>query len=418
MRTMMRLFGGILALALSACDKTADDDPYLDAIPDAAGLALEIQGGTAEGLALSAEAAPQAVVAVASATPVTNDDLADARAKIRALNEAVRAVFQRVGEIAASGGVELPDGVKVYGPADRCVEPGPASCLASANLRLGIRRHSDTVASFLLQARPVGSTLEEDFAPVLAGYLVRGAVPRRGTGRLFVNLENLAAAAGAGFKGEGVLAAGFASGPVARALTFRMVGFTRDPALHPAITAAFSGYRTATGTARVRVAGLADLDPSGPDRELGLGRVVYNPQLGGRAYAIVANWLDRSTVPATPHGDVPAGQYWFGRSCYLPGATLPAFKEWFLCPVGQGPHECVSALPGGWVGAEGTQVAGDVDARWDNTCARAVEPPEMEPPVGAPGDGPDDDSPEAGQGGTGLEPPTAPDPVSPDVTAP
>jgi hypothetical protein len=422
MRTMMSLGAGLLAVALSACGTTEEDDRYLDAIPDAAALSLEIQGGADEGLALTVEpAAPAAAAPAAVAgTPETPDDLADGRAKIRALNEAVRAVFARVADVASTGGHELPGGVKVYGPADRCVEPGEAdACLATANLRLVVRLHRGDLASFVLEARPVDSTLEADFHPVLAGYLIRGEAPRRGAGKLWVNLENLAAAAGAGFKGQGFLTAGFASGPVARAATFRMLDFTRDPAVHPPVTAAFSGFRSPTGTARVRVAAIDDFDRSGPDTELGLGRLVYNPSLGGRAFTIVRNWLDRQVDPAAPHGDVPADQYWFGRSCYAAGATTPAFKEWFLCPVGQGPVACLVAQGGTWVDAVGTQVAGDAGATWKDTCALPIEPPEFAPPPGPPSDDPSDDAPEEGQGQTGLVPEPVPgDCRAPDLTPP
>jgi len=417
MKNAMRLGAAVLALSLSACG-LQEDDPYLDVIPDAEGLTLELQGGAAEGLALSVPSAAEPSLAAAG-TPETNDDLEDARRKIRALNEAVRSIFERVSEVASSGGQERPGGVKVFGPADRCVQPGPAGCLAEANLRLVVWRLGERIGSFALEARPVGSTLEADFAPVLAGYLVRGATPRRGAGRLWVNLENLSAAAGDGYLGQGYLVAGFASGPVAKAATFRMLDFTRDPALHAPITAAFSGFLTANRTARVRVAAIADFDKTGPDTELGIGRLVYNPALGGRAFSIVTNWLDRSTVPPTPHGDVPVGQYWFSRSCYAPGTTLPAFKEWFLCPRGEGPVACLVNQFGSWRDAVGTQVAGDAGDTWADTCAFAVEPPEMMPPTDAPADDASDGSPEAGQDATGLAPDAPPvDPMGPPELTP
>lgn len=408
-KTTTRIGAGLLALALAACG--AQDDEYLAAIPDAEGLTLEIQGGAAEGLALTAGDAAEPIAA--DGTPVTNDDLGEARAKIRALNEAVRAVFQRVGEVAASGGQERPGGVKVFGPADRCVQQGPAGCLAEANLRLVVRRVGARVGGFALEARPVGETLDTAFAPVLAGYLVRGETARRGAGRLWVNLENLSAAAGDGYLGQGYMVAGFASGPVAKTATYRMLGFTPDGSRHGPVTAAFSGFLTANRTARVRVAGLADL-VTGPDLELGIGRLAYDPAFGGRAYSIVTSWLDRSTVPPTPRGDVPAGQYWFSRACYAPAGTLPVFKEWFLCDRAQGPRACVVAQGGTWRDAIGIQVAGNPGDTWASTCARAVEPPEMDPPTAPPADDASDVSPEEGQSATGLDPEPVPaDPVNP-----
>jgi hypothetical protein len=420
MRTTTSVGAGLLALALSACQGTEERDPYLDGIPDAEGLALELQGGAAEGLALAAKPAGAAAVAEAAATPVVNDDLAAAREKLRALNEAVRAVFARVAEVAAAGGRELPGGAKVYGPADRCVEPGEGgACLASANLRLTVRRLEPNLFAFALEARPVGATLEADFALVLAGHLRRAEIARRGQGRLWVSFPSLRAAAGDGFRGQGFLAAGFASGPVARSATYRMLGFTRDPAVHPPVTGAFTGFRTPAGVTRVRVVGLADLDPAGTDLELGIGRVVVHPSLGARAYGVVADWLDLGADPPAPRGDVPAGQYWFSRACYGPGQPLPAYKEWFLCPLAQGPVACLVAQGGTWADAVGQQVAGDPGDTWASTCALDPEPPELLPPPGPPGDGPHDAGPEEGHGRTGLSPdpcpadPTAPEPFPP-----
>jgi hypothetical protein len=420
MKTMMSIAAALITLALAACGKGEDADPYLDAIPDAAGLTLEIQGGAAEGLALTVEGGAALEPAATAATPpATGDDLANARRAIRALNEAVRHVFARVAEIASSGGRELPGGVKVFGPADRCVEPGDSgACLATANLRLTVRLRRANVASFDLEARPVGSTLEEDFEPVLRGYLVRGAAARRGTGKLAVHFQTLAAIA-PGFRGEGHLVAGFASGPFAKAATFRMRDFTRDPAQHAPITAAFSGFRTPSGTTRVRVAAIADLDTSGPDTELGLARIAYNPAIGGRAYSAVASWLDRSTVPPTAHGDVPAGQYWFGRACYAPGQPAAAFKEWFLCPVGVRPVACLVTQGGSWADAVGAMVIGDPGDTWRNTCSLATEPRELAPPADIPAADAGDVTPEDAQDATGLEPPPPPDDlVAPDLTPP
>ncbi len=421
--TTIAIGAGVLALALSACGKGTSSDPYLAAIPDAAGLTLQIQGGGNEGLALTVE--PDAVVPdVAGTTPVTNDDLADAQAKIRALNEAIARVFQRVEEVASSGGQEVPVAVgtmKIYGPADRCVEPGATAgtCDATANLRLAVHRYTDTAAAFVLEARPQGSTDAAAFKAVLAGYLLRGEAERRGAGKLWVNFENMKLAA-ATFKGQGYLVAGFASGVRARAATYRMLGFTRDPAVHPPVTAAFTGFHNAAGTSRVRVAAIKDLVTTTTDTELGLGHLVYNPAFGGRAYGIVTDWVDR-TNPMAPvtHGDVPAGQYWFSRSCYLPAQTTPAFKEWFLCTTGTGPFECVNALPGGWVGATGTPVAGAAGATWANTCALATDASEFDPPRAPPSDDPSDDSAEDGMSSTGMMPESCPsDPSSAPSTTP
>ncbi len=122
---------------------------------------------------------------------------------------------------------------------------------------------------------------------------------------------------------------------------------------------------------------MKDLLTSGSDTELGLAHVVYNPSLGGRAYALVGNY----TWDAVTHGDVPAGSYYFGRACYAPGApTAPVFKQWFLCPLDQGPVACAAdeANPS-------TILAG---TGWEADCAVSGDPAEFAPPTGAPGSDP------------------------------
>lgn len=413
------LGAGVLALALSACNAADDQkDPYLASIPDPQALTLEIQGGTAEGSALSVDLPPTPAVAIAG-TPVTEDDLAVGRARIRALNEAVRQVFERVSEVASTGGQELPGGVKQYGPSDRCVQvEADGACGATANLRLRIKRVSDRLGTFLLEARAEGAASDGDFRPVLAGYLDRGMMERRGTGRLAVNLENLKSAAGGTYRGQGYLVTGFAAGPVAKAATFRMLSFSRDVAARAPITATFVGFKNGAGIARVRVAALGDYDKAGPAEELGILRLVHSPSLGGRAFSIVTNRPDGLGGfigdVATTSGGVQ--QYWFGRACYAAGQTTPEYKEWFLCPktvdgVPSGPAACVES------GVVPTTVIGT--GSWQtSSCYSLLEVEEMRPPE-APGASPDDDSPERGMGSTGITPATCPpDPRNANVDPP
>jgi len=373
-----------LALGLAACGDSAESDPYLDYLPAEDAVTIELQGGAAEGaLTLAAEAAT---------TPNTNvEDLAQGKEKLKALNQSVREVFAHVIAVAKDG-QQQPGETKVYGPADRCVEPEGSGCAAGgvANLRLKIVRGNGNLGRFLLEARPQGSTDDGAFAPVLAGYLAKGAANRRGSGKLAVNFENLGAAA-PGFTGQGYALAGFFAGPVVKSVTYRMAGFTRDPADHDPVTATFHGFRTEAGVTRVRLAGLEDLDTSGADTELGFWHLVHHPALGGRSYTIVSNYL---TPAGAAHGDVPTGpaggqQYWFGRACYAPGASTPTYKEWFLCARAAGPAACVAAA-----GGVGTPVTGT--GTWQSNCAVATEPGEFALPAGAPAANADDASTEAG----------------------
>jgi hypothetical protein len=393
MRTQHLIGAAALALVLSACGAESGDDALAN-VPDAAGLTLEIQGGAPEALAAGASVA-QAL----TSTPHVEDDLAAAREKIAALNEAVRTVFARVEEVASGEAEPEPGEGVVYGPVERCVVPDACDAGGTATFRLRVFRAPEDAWAFALQAQ-----VEGEWRPVAAGWLRRGEVERRGAGRIVINLENLRAAAPA-YPGQGHLLGGFSNGPVAKSVAYRLLNFTPDPARWPATTAAFRGFKTARGVTRVRVATIADLygDPGSED-ELGFGHVAYHPLVGGRAFAVVANLM----VDGAPQGDVPASdlgepQYFFGRACYAPGETTPAFKEWFLCARSQGPRACIEAQ-----GGVGEPVAGAPGATWQSACAAAVEPPELLPPAPPPLATPEEDGPEAGEDGMGLAPEAPP----------
>jgi hypothetical protein len=395
--TYSKSIAAALVLALAACGARDEVDPFIAGVPDAEGLALEVQGGAAEGLA-----AEGGVAAFAAAVPAPEDDLAAARERVRALNEAVRAVFAHVGALAATqpaGGGE----VRRYGPVERCVEPGASGACAeggSALLRLTVTRLGPVRFAFVLQARAVGSAEAEDaYLPVLAGWMIRGPVERRGAGQLGVNLDNLHAKA-PGFLGRGRLAAGFANGPAVRSVRYLAAGFTPDVALHPELAnGALVGHRTAAGATRVRLAALADTVEDTTAPEQNFLRVGYVPRVAGRAFAAVRG------------GDVAAGTYWFGRACYAPGPTgalALAYKEWASCASGVGPAACVAAAV-----AAGTTVQVFPDpavepTTWQAECALAVPvAPELELPVDVPADL-DDPTPEPAADGAGAGTPPAP----------
>ncbi|MGC3997721.1 MAG: hypothetical protein QM767_09585 [Anaeromyxobacter sp.] len=395
MRHLTLICAAAAALVLAACGQEDTSNPA-DNVPDAPALTLELAGGAAEGLL---EAGAPALLAT---TPDVNDELADAREKLAAVNTAVRSLFAQVAAVVATEGAPAPGQVTVYGPVTRCVVEGACDAGGSASFKLTVARAFGRTWAFTLTAQ-VG----DEWKPVAAGWMHRGAVVRRGAGRVALNLENLRAAAPA-YTGQGYLLGAFSSGPVAKHLHYRLVDFTPDPARWPAATAAFRGYKTEAGTTRVRVAGVKDL-VGGEDTELGIARVAYNPALGGRAFSVVTNY----TVDGVAHGDVPAGdqgqaQYWFGRACYAPGQTTPAFKEWFLCDRSVGPAACVLAQ-----GGVGTPAAGADGATWQDTCALQTEPAEFAPPAGAPVADPTDGSAEAGDTTDPGTPPASPDDVTP-----
>jgi hypothetical protein len=359
-----------LTTVLAACGGTGGgSSAATDSIPAPEALTLEVTGAASEA---SAPAGLVALPEVATAWPSTGDDLAAAQARIAALNSGIRSIFEHISAVATAAGAPAPGHGTLYGPADRCtVAESPCPDGAIATFRLWVGNAVGRGGAFVLQAKPVGAD-DDAYASVAAGWMRRGAHLRRGAGQLWLDLDHLRAAASA-FPGQGRLYGGFAAGPVAKAATYALVGFTPDPGAWAASTVWFRGIKTAAGTARVRVATVKDLLTTGADTELGLAHVVYNPDLGGRAFALVGDY----TWDSVTHGDVPPGFYYFGRSCYAPHApTAPVFKQWFLCPVGQGPAACADD--------EATPSTVLVGTSWAGDCAVAGDPAEFAAPAAAP----------------------------------
>jgi hypothetical protein len=428
--TTTLLLAPVTALLLAGCGQKSID--FSGATPDVAGLTLEVQGGAAEGLpvtALAGVAAAEPAPLLAD-LPADGDELTTLRGDIKALNGELRRVMERVEEAVQSAGRPGVGDRMIYGPADRCVvTDGAGACTASANFVLGVKQEREHLFSWLLEARPVGSTAQSDFKPVAAGWLARGGHQHRGVGRLALNLRNLQAVQPA-YAGDGFLLAGFANGQGSKAVHYRLVQFTPD-GLNPR-TAAYVGMKNGAGVRRVRVATTQDLLPSPigttPSEELLLARAAWLPGVAGRTWSIVTNWkpLDHTLVPpavdptAPWHGDVPGAtpgaSYFLGRACYTPasaGAPLTLrFKEWFLCDRPESPVTCIARQ-----GGAGTVVTGS--GAWSDAgnCRLVAEPTELSDP-GDSGAQPEHDSEEPGMGGAGMQRPPAPPANPDDVGAP
>ena len=399
----------VLTLGLAACGggKSGASSPT-DSIPDAAALTLEVTGGPAERAA--AQTLPAALAAASAPTwPQTGDNLALAQKKIAAVNSVIRSILDHVADVATQEGAPWPGKGKWYGPKDRCTvevlvgTACPPDQAATFRLWVGTAGMGRGGA-FVLEAKAVGAA-DDTYKAVLAGWMLRGALPRRGLGQIWIDLDHLKLAA-SGYPGQGVLYGGFAAAglPVVKVETLVLVAFTPDPNTWPAATVAFRGFKTAAGTARVRVAALDNYVSTTSADELGLFHVVYNDALGGRAFAIVTDYSTDGGV--TPIGDVPAGYYYFGRSCYAAGSLdAPAFAEWFLCPKTEGPVACLADTGNQFTILEGTG--------WAQDCAIKGEPAEFGPPDSAPGVDPTAlPSPLPGEDATGLtaqDPPAATD---------
>ena len=396
---MKALGAGVLVLALSACG--VEQDEFASAVPDYDGLSLEVQGGDAAALTVRS-------TALAASGDVPGTDLDAARERIQALNGAVRALLEPAAALVRREGAPAPDDARVYGPANRCVET-PGGCV-DATFVLAVRREAQNVFAWVLAVRPADST--GDFLPVAGGRMARGPAAHRGLGQLAFNLENLRTVVPA-YAGQGYLLAGYANGERAKAVRYHLLGFTPDAAAVDPVTAAFVGYRTAGGLARVRVARIDDYvapeDPAATSTdELAFLHATWHPDIGGRVFAVVTNFADgqggfSGDVPGTPAD----GFYYFGRAC-TDAAGVVLYKQWFHCPrvdaLGnpRGPAWCVFS----GAGTEYPPVVGT--GTWAESCADL--PDELEEPADPPAGSPIDGSDEPGTSGAGApeDPPAGP----------
>ncbi len=301
-----------LALTLAGC---AGED-FSEGTPDVEGLALELAGGGAESLALSAPT-------------ITPDDLAEARARIAALNRTVRAVLEPVAALVKEQAQDPSADVRVYGPADL-----PAASPV-ATFQLTVRKIRERRYGWRLDARPLADAAAP-WKPVLAGALTLGYAPHRGSGILGVSLVALNAVNPVAFPGSGYLVAAFAHREGgAKTLVYGLRDF--DPqGTGQAANAVFAGHRTAAGVRRVRVMAISDRILDTPDPELVLSHLGWVPGLGGRGFVVVSGWLDGG---GAYHGDVPQGSYWLGYGCW-DAVAAEGFKEWRLCSTG--PVACLA----------------------------------------------------------------------------
>jgi hypothetical protein len=291
------LLAAALALGLSACGKSAAPD-FAAGTPDAAGLTLEMTGGTADGMTASAPAGGAALAVTASgaagmaaALPSCQswEFTCNIRRSVVGVNLFVRAALEPVEALVAAGPSASPsDDVRVYGPLP--LPPAPAT--AVANFRLTVKFIGGETYRWKLEAQATAPA-DAPFHVVMAGQLHRGDLPHRGRGVVGIDLDALHAVNATAFVGQGKLLAAFAHVGLQKALVFATQAFSAD-GIAPPVSAVFTGWKNALGQARVRLAALSDFDATTPANELLLGRAGYWPAIGGR------------TAVAVLGGDVPS----------------------------------------------------------------------------------------------------------------
>ena len=314
---MKNLTGILIAAALvSACGGTTTTDELAQGTPDVEGLTLEMTGSTDE---LSREAGNEELDAQAQHLGVGPEYLGRTREAIQALNQAVRKLVEPIVALARTEGTAGQGGVKTFGPKD----VGGATFLLSVK-KAGINHF------WKLEAKTIGAA-DSTYQAVAIGKLKRGEVAHRGGGVIGMDLDKLGAIDST-FKGRGKLFNTFKHAGGAKMLAYHLVGFTPDPAVREPLTATFYGHKSASGEARVRVAGLFNVLAATTAKELMLSRAVFKPGVGGRADIL----LPAVQRGGGANGDVPAGRFIVGHACW-DTQEQEGFKLVLSCEAGKPP---------------------------------------------------------------------------------
>jgi hypothetical protein len=372
---MMRIGKSMMlgaALVLGACGKESavEDSEYVEATPDLAGTALEINGEAAaeEGAALIAEGFG---VQQGELNGQGTEFLENARLQVKALNATLKEAIAPIVELVNAGGAEAePGDVLVYGPTDR----------ANATFKFTIKKVTQQRFAWKLEARPLGSTDDAAYKVVSAGGLTKGVVAHRGRGTIAINLDNLKSVA-PNTTGQGKLMASFAhTAGNDKTLAYRLAAFTPNPANHEPVTGAFVGHRrNPSGATRIRVFGKYNLrDTATPEKENVFATIRWIPGTGGRADVYASG------------GDIAADKFFIGSACW-DRQELEKFRILRQCTKGQPLSECT--------------VVEDSTVGTREACPAAELRGEITPPSG----NPDDATPLP-------DAPIEPEPVPGDVT--
>lgn len=303
------ILSAVVSLAVS-CGRLRADAEFYEGVPTLEGLTLEVTGDASEGAAQGR--APGGVDLVVSPLDVdaAPELLRHTRAGVRLVNQTVKRAFEIVHALMEEEGQLVREGVRVYGPQDR----------DQVTYRLTVRRFTATSFGFKLQAKPVGAE-DSAYQAVMGGAMTRGDEAHRGRGVVGINLDRYKLVDPA-FPGQGVLLAGFAHRSEGKALAFRAQAFTPNAVEHPALSAAFVGWRRhsdgGTGVRLATQANLENLENGTEAKELIALRARWIPEVGGRAAAVATG------------GDIPEGTAYLAHACWN-AATEETFKVLSRC---------------------------------------------------------------------------------------
>ena len=361
------MLGAVLSFAVGCGGNGAgnvEDTEYVEALPDLAGVSLEISGSASEqGAALTGADFGVYEAALAGSGP---EFLEGARMKVQALNGALKQAVTQVVALANGDLKEAEAGdVLTYGPKDG----------ANATFLLKVKKQGAGRFAWKLEARPLGSEDEAAYKVVAVGRMVRGTEPHRGRGSIGLNLDNLKAVAPA-TTGEGKLLASFAHPATGgKALAYRLVGFTPNVDNHEPVTGAFVGHKLEGGATRIRIFGKHNLAQTATEeKETVFSRIAYKPGVGGRADIVAKG------------GDIAEGVFYIGSACW-DAQEQELFKVLRQCTVGQPLTSCEQVfIEGERTACPAAEFRGDVEPPSQEPGSATPEPGAPETPDEVPSD--------------------------------
>jgi hypothetical protein len=315
------ILGALLsASALSACgaNKPADSDDYLTGAPEVSALQLGLTDDAAtEGLATaddSIDATEQITESLDESTSAltsqVDPDLANCRAAVRDLNQALRSFLQPIVALVRNTEPTITSSSsKEWGPVTR----------GATDFRFVMHRGAARHFGWLLEARPTASTAA--FSTVAAGGITVGYAARRGVGSVGIDLDTLGMLDPT-VAARGSLLASFAHGPSGSTLAYRLHDFTPDPLQKTAVDAVVQGVHLKLGFNRLRLAYYGNVPGSASSAdEFVLARVRQLRGIGGRADSLATG------------GDIVNGKVWVVSECW-DGELKSVFRSVRECSTG------------------------------------------------------------------------------------
>ena len=284
----------VAALALAACGRP--DQEFINGTPDFAALSMEISGDASEGAA-AVDPDRTGLVQTESAVGSASAYLIGARDTVKALNGALRAILTQLVNLINSEDPSAPQAdLRVYGPRDT----------EFATFKLTLKKIEVNKYGWKLEAKPLGGT-DDQYVPVIAGWMAKGALPHRGRGVIGIDLDAYGTVTSdPNYHGQGKLLSGFAYVGNSKVLAYKLNAFTPNSTVNAPLTAAFVGYRNLdTNFTAIRIASWTNIDQTATlAPELILTRLRHKIGVGGRADIVAAK------------GDLPTGEFYWGTGCW------------------------------------------------------------------------------------------------------